>query len=468
MTNNQPTDVAPVERKLAGQIGMRTLQLLERSNMLNDSASGDVPTIYAWPFPERVALIIDPMRVRNINTVLSPRFQHHLATALAGRRVVMTNHRGIILQVGYWPEPARELVAKPLDLAQQPSPLHVPIGATARRDLWLPIDQLDAVLIGGSRRMGKSTLLHAWIAALIKGGATRLVLFDGKAGMEFGRYRGQPRVTLVDGKLAPTLTELFQEMNRRIDLLRTASVVNLADYNASLRNDQDRLGDAGSRREPLERIVLIIDELAFALREPGVEGVLVDLAARGGAVGIHPVVATNQCRAEVVTANLKVNLHTRIALAVPSQSDSRVILGASDAARLPNVRGRLLLKWNARLIEAQAYRVDLPAVAAANQLPQPTQLSTRERQIAIVVLTNGGEFKIRDIARAVGEDPSAIIKLAREWEAKGWLTPVQRSKNGNGGRRVTDALIALVQSFDRAQDAERGECGNMANVAESG
>ena len=462
MTNNQPTDVAPVERKLAGQIGMRTLQLLERSNMLNDSASGDVPTIYAWPFPERVALIIDPMRVRNINTVLSPRFQHHLATALAGRRVVMTNHRGIILQVGYWPEPARELVAKPLDLAQQPSPLHVPIGATARRDLWLPIDQLDAVLIGGSRRMGKSTLLHAWIAALLNGGATRLVLFDGKAGMEFGRYREQPRVTVIDGKLGPALTELLQEMNRRIDLLRTASVVNLADYNASLR------GDGDAHHERLERIVLVIDELAFALQELGVEGVLVDLAARGGAVGIHPVVATNQCRAEVVTANLKVNLPTRIALAVPSQSDSRVILDASDAARLPNVRGRLLIKWNARLIQAQAFRVDLPAVGAGNQLPQPAQLSARERQIAIVALTNGGEFKIRDIARAVGEDPSVVIKLARGWEAKGLLTPVQRSKNGNGGRRVTDALIALVQSFDRAQDAERGECGNMAKVAESG
>jgi len=230
-SQTQPNEVMPIERKLAGQIGMRTLQLLERSNMLNDAAGGDTPLIYAWPFPERVALIIDPMRVRNINAVLSPRFQHHLATALAGRRVVLTNHRGIILQVGYWPEPARELVAKPLDLAQQPSPLHVPIGATRRRDLWLPIDQLDAVLIGSSRRMGKSTLLHAWIAALLHGGKAQLVLFDGKAGMEFGRYRGQPRVAVVDGKLGPTLTDLFQEMNRRIELLRSAGAVSLADYN---------------------------------------------------------------------------------------------------------------------------------------------------------------------------------------------------------------------------------------------
>jgi len=213
----------------------------------------------------------------------------------------------------------------------------------------------------------------------------------------------------------------------------------------------------------LERIVLVIDELAFALQEPGVESVLVDLAARGGAVGIHPIVATNQCRAEVVTANLKVNLPTRIALAVPTQSDSRVILDASDAARLPNVRGRLLLKWNARLIEAQAYGVELPA-ASSQRLPETAHLNERERRIAVAALANGGEFKIREIARAVDEDSAAIIQLAREWEARGWLTPVQRSKNGNGGRRVTDALIALAH----ASHAESGKCGNVANVAESG
>jgi hypothetical protein len=296
--------------------------------------------------------------------------------------------------------------------------------------LWLNIAEMDAVLIGGSRRMGKTNLIHAWIAALLDGGAVQLVLFDGKGGVEFGRYRGRAGVTFVEGKLLPALQDLYREMNRRLGLLRDAGAQNIAAYG-----------------HPLPRIALVVDELASALEESGVESLLVDLAGRGGAVGIHPILATNQCRAEVVTQNLKVNLPTRIGFAVPQTSDSRVILDAANAAHLPNIHGRLVLRWNALLIEAQAYEVDLPP--APTIVAEPV-LSDRERQIAAVVLANRGEFKIADVARAVGETREEMTRIAREWEARGWLTAVQHTQKGAQPRQVTDTLLALVEKSNGA------------------
>lgn len=259
-----------LEKRIAEQVAVLTYQHLTRSNLVREDPV-DEPLIYVWPQPDRVVLIVNPLRVKNLEALVKPRFQHHLATVLQGRRVVVTNHRGIFVQVGYYPEAHRELVSRPLDLSAQRTPLHVPIGVTANGDLWLSLVDLDAVLIGGSRRMGKTNLLHGWIAALLQGKDARLVLFDGKGGVEFARYANQPRCRVITEALGPVLGELYGEMNRRFDLLKAAGAASLAEYN--------HFQGEGAQ---FERIALIVDELAYALQEPGVEDVLVDLAARGG------------------------------------------------------------------------------------------------------------------------------------------------------------------------------------------
>jgi hypothetical protein len=208
----------------------------------------------------------------------------------------------------------------------------------------LSLVEMDAVLIGGARRMGKTNLLHGWIAALLQGKEARLILYDGKGGVEFARYRGAPRCQVIDGALGPALGELFAEMNTRFDALKAAKAANLAEYNAGR--------GAGGR---IERIALIVDELAYALQEPGVEEVLVDLTARGGAVGIHPILATQRPSSDVVTPRLKGNLVTRIAFAVPDRASSQVVLDRAGAESIAKTPGRLLLLNGARLIEAQAF-----------------------------------------------------------------------------------------------------------------
>jgi hypothetical protein len=316
-----------------------------------------------------------------------------------------------------------------LDVTRRPSNLHVPIGMTADKPngLWLPLAAMDGALIGGARGMGKSNLVHAIIHSLAEGRSAQMVLFDGKGGLEFNRYRGMPGVTVATD-LATELKKMHDEMQRRMEILLRAGVVNLAQYNGA---------------EKLPRVAIVIDELWYVMKDKPTAELLIDLAARGRCVGFHPIGATNQCRAEVVTPNLKVNLPTRIAFSVPQQSDSRVILDASDAASLPNIPGRCVICWQARMITAQAFEVELPPAPMPDATSAPS-LTERELRIAKTVLVRGGVFKIGEIAADTGIRRESLVDLASDWERKGWLTTVQRSGNGNGGRKATDALIELV------------------------
>lgn len=439
-----------LERRIAQYIAMLTYQHLTRSNLVRDEIVDDDPLLWVWQHPDRVVLIVNPLRIKNLDAFTSRRFTHHLGTVLQGRRIVVTNHRGIFLQVGYYPEPRREPLRESvaLDLAAQANPLAVPIGMTASGPLWLSLVELDAVLVGGARRMGKTNLLHGWIAALLQGGETRLILYDGKGGVEFARYANRPRVQVVD-KLGGALGELYAEMNTRLDALRQARVANLADYNRGR-------GEGGR----LERIALVVDELAFALQEPGVEDVLVDVIARGGAVGIHPILATQRPSSDVVTPRIKSNLVTRLALPAPDRASSMVILDRAGAESIAKTPGRLLITHKARLIEAQAFRVSdelLPANDAP-ALPANARLSERERRIAEIASACGW-YKVRDVQQETGESPNYLVDLARKWELLGWVTVGQRNERGHQlGRQVTPALIAVLEG-------ETGKQGNEDNLA---
>lgn len=434
------------EKRIAHYVAALTYQHLTRSSLVREDPV-DEPLIYVWQLPDRVVLIVNPLRVKNLEMLLKPRFEHHLSTVLQGRRVVVTNHRGIFLQVGYYAEPPQALEARPLDLSRQSSPLHVPIGATARGDLWLSIADIDAVLIGGARRMGKTNLLHGWIAALLQGQRARLVLFDGKGGVEFARYADRPRCQVLTEALGPVLAELYGEMKRRFDLLKAAGVASLAEYNR----------DQGEGAE-LERVVLIVDELAFALQEPGVEDVLVDLTARGGAVGLHPVLATQRPSSDTVTPRLKGNLVTRIALPVPDRASSMVVLDRSGAETLAKTPGRLLIAHAARLVEAQAFLAP-SMVAEGKSLPLASpRLTERERRLAETAIEQGGWYRAKEIARATALPLEFVVDVAQRWELLGWLTTVQRNALGHKlGRRVTPAL--------EAEFGEQGNLGNLANLA---
>lgn len=292
--------------------------------------------------------------------------------------------------------------------------------------------------------MGKTTLLHAWILALVTGESperVRLILYDGKDGIEFGRYAGLRHVEALahsGAELAGILGHLRGELVQRSRSLRQHGVRNVAELPVDARPPY---------------LVLVMDELASALETPGVDEALRDLVARGGAFGVLPVLATQRPESAAVSGFLKCNLATRIALPVPDVADSRVILGRAGAEKLPKVPGRILFVWRGRLVEAQSPDTptdmieDILGRQRQGQAPLtlPLALADWERRLVeIAVREFDGAFPYREIAGAAGVSHRQVEALARAWEMQGLLTPAQYAGGRKLPRRVTERLRALA------------------------
>jgi hypothetical protein len=289
--------------------------------------------------------------------------------------------------------------------------------------LWLSIFKMDSILVGGSRRMGKTRLLHGWIQALQHGGQTRLYLWDGKPNCtEFRGYIGQAKTTVIGERdLMKGLTEVSNLMRDRAQLFAHTSVADFHAYNAK-------------SAVKLEPIVLVIDEVAAISLLPDAEPILraiEDLISRGGAFGIYPVLATQRPSATAVRGISKTNLSTRISLPVPSHTDSQIILERVGAEKLPKVQGRLGIIWDAKLIEAQAFTVDLPQggevvlARASDQRSdtqsQPTAVPDDVRVLATRCwMENEGKFTEAWLT-AIGWGQKEARREQGRWAEQDWI-----------------------------------------------
>jgi len=362
-------------------------------------APGAEAPFWIWLRPDRMIISIDPLAVKSIDQVLSPRFTHHLSTALAGRRVLATNSRGVYFQVAYWPaRPAHALKSLALDLSQQPGPLAVPVGETKFGPLWLDLREVASALIGGSSGMGKTTLFHAWIQALLHGERAKLFLWDGKEDVEFSRYHGGKVYT--SPSLPAVLEKLLAEVDARRQALRQAGCPSVEAFNQA------------NPSTPYLPLVLFIDEAAFVPAD--CQATVKDLVARGRAAGVYPVLGTQRTSSEEVQGLVKANLVTRIAFHVPEWQDSRVVLGRVGAEKLPIIKGRLLMEWRGRLVQAQAYRVDLPQLESGQ--PSQADLSIFRRAAA----EKDGKLSIPILVEWGMSEWTARQSLDR-WTARGWL-----------------------------------------------
>ncbi len=432
----------------AAHFARRALTLMRNENVLRQAADGQLLCV-AWPCEERVVLLINPYVVDQ-NKILGSKFQHSLRTVMHGHRTVVTNSRGIFFQVGYLPEPldAGTLPAHvTLDLVGVPSgDLMVPLGVTRRGDKWISLLDADSVLIGGTRQMGKTTLLHAWILSLITAETPeklRLLLCDGKNKAEFGRYAGIPHVHDIAGRgaeLGQIIGYLREELVARSALLREHGARNVKELKAK-------------DRPPF--LVLIVDELAEALAADGVEQALRDLVSLGGAYGVLPVLATQRPDSSVVAGFLKCNMATRISLPVPASQDSKVILGRTGAEKIAKRKGRIVLEWAGRMIEAQAYDVPtamlnetLGRLAAGEPVGGPP-LALEPWQVQLVrAAVEGfeGAFNIRNLAEVTGISRKWVERLAPRWEIQGLLEPAGADAAGRRTpRRVAQRLRDLAQ-----------------------
>jgi hypothetical protein len=322
---------------LINQVAWRVLNLLiERKAMLHPAGT----VFYTWQRADRIVIAFDPstIDVKRVNED----FAHALSTRLHGRRVVFTNSRGLFMQVGFEiPAAPRPLESKPLDLSQQPTPYHVPVGMTQSGPLWISIIDGDSCLIGGSRGNGKTGEEHGWIQALLHGNKTEVYAWDGKRGAEFGRYVGHPKFHLMFN--ADELENLRLLLSSRESLLAWSGYPNIIMHN-----------QAGL--EFIPPIALFVDEAADL--PDSAKDLLKQMIRLYRHAGLYPIIATNQpTQAEVFA---KTNLSTRIAFRVPHHTDSITMLGYKGAETLPDLRGRGLIPWRGKFIEFQSFDIEYP------------------------------------------------------------------------------------------------------------
>lgn len=191
------------------------------------------------------------------------------------------------------------------------------------------------LLIAGTTGSGKSVCVNAIIAALILQNTPetlRMMMVDPKR-VELTQYNGIPHLltpVIVDvDRVVPALRWVMREMDTRYRRFAKVGARNIEDFNR-------RAGKKGSEDEAIPYIVVIVDELAdLMMQSPEeTERVLCRLAQMARATGIHLIVATQRPSVNVVTGLIKANFPARIAFAVASSVDSRVILDMPGAERL--------------------------------------------------------------------------------------------------------------------------------------
>lgn len=250
-------------------------------------------------------------------------------------------------------------------------PLDVPIGRDiAGRTVVVNLGEMPHVLISGATGAGKSSCINSLITSLVMRSTpeqVRLLLVDPKR-VEMGQYNDLPHLlapVVVDPKKAANILNwAVKEMERRYDLLAESGARDITSYQQMIaRGDvpapsdsRHDVADALQRAvgleseldiagpEQLSYIVIVVDELndLMMVAARDVEESVVRIAQMARAVGIHLVLATQRPSVDVITGVIKANVPSRMAFAVSSLADSRVILDQAGAERLIG-KGDMLL-----------------------------------------------------------------------------------------------------------------------------
>jgi S-DNA-T family DNA segregation ATPase FtsK/SpoIIIE len=197
------------------------------------------------------------------------------------------------------------------------------------RAVFFDLSEMPHLLVAGTTGSGKSVMLNGLLTSLLLTTDPRqvkMVLIDPKR-VELSQFARVPHLitpVVTDiKKAANALAWAVAEMERRYEVLEKIGVKSVEGYN-----------DKAETQMPY--VVVVIDELADLMMQAGakVEDAIIRLAQKARAVGIHLVVATQRPSVDVITGMIKANVPSRIAFAVSSQVDSRVILDAPGAEAL--------------------------------------------------------------------------------------------------------------------------------------
>ncbi len=253
--------------------------------------------------------------------------------------------------------------------------LPLALGKTISNEVFIvDLAKMPHLLMAGATGQGKSVGLNAIIASILykkHPAEVKFVLVDPKK-VELTLYNtierhflaklpGDDEAIITDtNKVIHTLNSLCIEMDQRYELLKSAMVRNLKEYNVKF-TARKLNPEEGHRYLPY--IILVIDEFADLIMTAGkeVEMPIARLAQLARAIGIHLIVATQRPSVNVITGIIKANFPTRIAFKVSAKIDSRTILDAGGAEQLIG-KGDMLISSGNDLIRLQCAFLDTPEV----------------------------------------------------------------------------------------------------------
>lgn len=347
------------------------------------------------------------------------------------------------------------------------------------------LNKMPHVLIAGQTGSGKSVMINTLLCSLLYRNAPsdmKLILVDPKQ-VEMAPYADIPHlltpVIVEPEKTISALKWAVNEMERRYSLLAEEKVRDIKSYNAKIKQRgkhvavQDEDGNMQEVDEgTMPYIVIVIDELAdlMMMAARDVEALIVRIAQKARAVGIHLVLATQRPSVDVITGLIKANIPARIAFTVASQVDSRTILDQIGAEKLLG-QGDMLMKTatmpkpkrvqGAWVMDEEVAKItDHLRMQSAPQyndeiISQPVQLNGKGG-VVMDFDHEGGDDMFNDAVRVVVDTRKASTSLLQrklrigyaraariieEMEEQGIIGPAD-------GARPRDVLISSMADLD--------------------
>lgn len=327
------------------------------------------------------------------------------------------------------------------------------------------IAKLPHMLIAGTTGSGKSVCMNSVIISLLYKASpddVKLIMVDPKM-VELGIYNGIPHLLIPvvtdPKKAAGSLQWAVTEMMRRYKAMSDAGVRDLESYNSIV--------ESAGEGTKLPQIVVIIDELAdlMLVAAKEVEESICRIAQMGRAAGIHLIIATQRPSADVITGLMKANIPSRIAFAVASAMESRIILDTQGAEKLVGkgdmlyspigagkplrvqgcfvsdteveavttyVKKNYVTSYDQQVME----EIEKKAIQAGNKSAASDHEYSAEQQIdgdemlpaAVDVILETGQASVSMLQRRLKLGYARAARIVDEMEEKGIVGPFQGSK----------------------------------------